>query len=55
MPTTLLPDPKDPFHEGRAAARARRMRSFGIAIALLAFVVVVFIVSMIKIAGGHGV
>ncbi|MGC1301057.1 MAG: hypothetical protein WA840_01675 [Caulobacteraceae bacterium] len=40
----------DPFGEGVAAAKARRARSLGIAFALLAFVVVVFIVSMIKLA-----
>jgi hypothetical protein len=54
MPTTL-PSPKDPFGEGTAAARARRLRSLGIALALVAFVAVVFVVSMIKLAGGHGV
>ena len=45
---------KDPFGEGPVAARARRMRSLGIALALVAFVLVVFVVSMIKLAGGHG-
>ena len=50
-----LVDRKDPFHEGPAAARARRRRSLGIALALLAFVALVFIVSMIKIAGAHGI
>jgi hypothetical protein len=47
-------DRKDPFHEGEAAARARRRRSLGIALALLAFIALIFIVSMIKIAGAHG-
>ena len=46
--------PKNPFGETPAAAKARRMRSLGIALALVAFVVVVFIVSIIKLAGGHG-
>jgi hypothetical protein len=54
MPITMSPPPKDPFGEGPAAARARRLRNLGIALALVAFVVVVFIVSMIKMAGGHG-
>ena len=45
---------KNPFGEPPAAAKARRMRSLGIALALVAFVVVVFIVSIIKLAGGHG-
>ena len=55
MPTNVTPNPKDPFGEGPAASRARRLRSLGIAIALLAFVAVVFVVSIIKLAGGHGV
>jgi hypothetical protein len=42
----------DPFNEGPVAARARRMRSLGIALALIGFVVVVFIVSIIKMAHG---
>jgi hypothetical protein len=54
MPTTL-PSSKDPFGEGPAAARARRLRSLWIALALIGFVAVVFVVSMIKLAGGHGV
>jgi hypothetical protein len=53
-PAVDVPPPtgprNDPFREGLAAARARRARSLGIALALIAFVVVVFIVSMIKIA-----
>ena len=48
-------DRKDPFHEGAAAARARRRRSLGIALALLGFIALIFVVSMIKIAGAHGV
>jgi hypothetical protein len=48
-------DSKDPFQEGAAAARARRRRSLGIALALLGFVALIFIVSMFKIAGAHGV
>ena len=57
MPTSLsrTPSPKDPFGEGPAAARARRRRSIGIALALLAFVAVVFVVGLIKMAAGHGV
>ena len=41
----------DPFREGPAASRARRMRSLGIALALAAFVAIVFVVSIIKLAG----
>ena len=57
MPTSLgcSPSPKDPFGEGPAAARARRLRSIGIALALLAFVAIVFVAGMIKMAAGHGV
>lgn len=44
--------PRDPFGEGPVVARARRMRSLGIALALIGFVVVVFIVSLIKMTHG---
>ena len=46
----------DPFNEGRKAAQARKMRSWGIALVLLAFVVVIFAVTVAKIGGniGHG-
>jgi hypothetical protein len=40
----------DPYHEGPEAARARRMRSLAIALALAAFVVIVFAVTLIKMA-----
>ena len=52
---SFSPPSKDPFGEGQAAAKARRMRSLGIALALVAFVAVVFVVSIIKLAGGHGI
>ena len=60
MDPSLQPQPEagprdDPFHEGSAAARARRTRSLMIALALVAFVAVVFVVSIIKLAGAsHG-
>jgi hypothetical protein len=38
----------DPFHEGKAAAKARRMRSLMIALALIVFVVLVFAVTIAK-------
>ena len=46
----------DPFHEGRAAAKARKVRSWAIAAALLIFVVLIFVITMAKIAAnvGHG-
>jgi hypothetical protein len=53
-PAQARPSPKDPFGEGPSAARARRMRSLGIALALIGFIVIVFIVSIIKMSGGHG-
>ncbi len=54
MPTrgVVPPTSGDPFGEGAAAARARRRRSLGIALALVAFVAVVFVVSIIKLSGG---
>jgi len=44
------PDQDDPFAEGVAAAKARRMRSVMIAVALVAFVLIVFAVTMLKLA-----
>ncbi len=38
----------DPFHEGQAAAKARRMRSWMIALGLIAFVLIVFAVTIAK-------
>jgi hypothetical protein len=54
-PSLDIPPPSgprgDPFREGPVAARARRTRSLMIALALIAFVVIVFVVSIIKLAG----
>jgi hypothetical protein len=54
-PTLDVPPPSgprdDPFREGAVAARARRTRSLMIALALVAFVLIVFVVSIIKLAG----
>ncbi len=54
-PSLDLPPPKgspsDPFGEGPVAAKARRNRSLMIALALLAFVALVFINSIVKLAG----
>ena len=46
----------DPFHEGQAAAHARRMRSIMIAVALIIFVALVFVVTIVKVGAslGHG-
>ena len=40
---------KDPFGEGAPAARARRRRSLAIALGLVAFVVIVFATTIIRI------
>jgi len=42
--------PDDPFGEGPVAAKARRQRSLFIALALIAFVALVFVNSMLKLA-----
>jgi hypothetical protein len=42
----------DPFGEDPQAAKARRGRSIAIAISLAAFVVIVFVITMIKKGGG---
>jgi hypothetical protein len=44
------PDNDDPFAEGPAAAKARRIRSIVIAATLVGFVVIVFAVTMLKLA-----
>ena len=47
---------RDPFHEGADAARARRLRSLGIAGGLIFLVLLIFAVSMLKLTAtyGHG-
>ncbi|HEY2179497.1 MAG TPA: hypothetical protein VGH15_13030 [Caulobacteraceae bacterium] len=42
----------NPFGEDEAAARARRARSFFIALSLAAFVILVFVITLIKKSGG---
>jgi hypothetical protein len=44
-------DLKNPFGETPAAAQARRRRSMALAIGLIAFVVIIFIVTMVKLKG----
>ena len=52
--TKPLPQTRqDPFAVGPEAARARRFRNVAMAAALLAFVGLVFAVSILKM-GGHG-
>lgn len=48
----IVRNPKDPFGEGPEAARARRNRSFAIAGGLIAFIALVFVVSLIKMSNG---
>lgn len=42
---------RDPWNEGDQAAKARRGRSLAIALGLLAFVAIVFIITIVKIGG----
>jgi hypothetical protein len=53
-PSLYVPPPKgtpgDPFGEGPVAAKARRQRSLFIALALAAFVALVFVNSVLKLA-----
>ncbi len=46
----------DPFGEGDAAARTRKLRSWGIALALIAFCGLIFLVTLLKITANahHG-
>jgi hypothetical protein len=40
---------RDPFHEGEAGARARKFRSIAMAVGLLIFVVLIFVVTLVRI------
>jgi hypothetical protein len=42
----------DPAHENPAAARARRGRNVAIALGLVAFVVLIFVVTLVRL-GAH--
>ena len=48
--------PADPFGEGAPAAKARRMRSLGIAVALVLFCALIFAVSVLRLTANmhHG-
>ncbi len=48
-PTIL--DPKNPFGESQAAAKARRRRNLVLALGLVAFVILIFIVTLVKLQG----
>ena len=45
---------KDPFREGDTAAEARRRRSLAIALGLVAFVVIVFLTTLIRMGQNVG-
>ena len=54
---TSEPHLRDPFNEGDRAARARKLRSLGIALALLAFGVLIFAVTVLRLSANmqhHG-
>jgi hypothetical protein len=42
--------PSNPFGEDQVTARARRSRSLAIALGLIAFVVLVFVVTLLKLS-----
>jgi hypothetical protein len=44
------PSPSNPFGESDAAAKARRSRSLAIALGLVAFVALVFVVTILKLS-----
>jgi hypothetical protein len=44
-------DPKNPFGESEAAARARRRRNIVLALGLVAFVILIFVVTLVKLKG----
>jgi hypothetical protein len=44
----------DPMNEGPEAAKARRMRNLLLAGALVAFVILVFVITIIRLGGNVG-
>ena len=44
-------DPKNPFGESDAAAKARRRRNVVLALGLIAFVILIFVVTLVKLKG----
>ena len=53
-PSLDVPQPTgaraDPYREGQAAAKARRARNLAIALALIAFVFIVFAVTILRLS-----
>lgn len=41
----------DPFNEGVEAAKARRMRNIVIALGLVAFIVLIFVITVTRLSG----
>jgi hypothetical protein len=44
-------DPKNPFGESQSAAKARRRRNVVLALGLVAFVILIFVVTLVKLKG----
>ena len=44
-------DPKNPFGESPAAASARRRRNLVLGLGLVAFVILIFVVTLVKLKG----
>jgi hypothetical protein len=44
-------DRQDPFGEGPEAAKARRSRNVAIALGLVAFIALVFAITLVKLSG----
>ena len=47
----IILDPKNPFGESPAAAVARRRRNLVLALGLVAFVILIFVVTIVKLKG----
>ena len=45
----IQPTPQNPFGESEPVAKARRQRSLAIALGLVAFVILVFVISILKL------
>jgi hypothetical protein len=49
--TLIVAEAPNPFNESQAAAQARRRRSLFLALGLVAFVLIVFVVTLVKLKG----
>jgi hypothetical protein len=50
-PGPRILDPKNPFGESVTAAKARRRRNIVLALGLVAFVILIFVVTLVKLKG----